>query len=89
MKIYRYAKKQYIKMTEQERAELAELMECATIFSPRGYMKNPINGLDLDLSKLNFNVCIGCGWLQVLLMGLDYRKTRNLKWGYNTYFKEA
>lgn len=87
MKIYRYAKKQYIKLTHAELLILQDKLILATATKGNQYMRNPIDNTDLKVEKLNFNECIGCGWLQVLI--LHTNNNYGAKWGFNTYLKQA
>lgn len=87
MKIYRYAKKQFIKLNQKELTLLTCLLMEKTKECSWGYMCSPIDGLPLDLSKLHFNKCIGCGWLQVLIHHTS--NPHGAKWGFNTYLKES
>ena len=87
MKIYRYANKQYIKLTSNELKQLKRQLIKASAKGSWGKMRSPINGLVLDIKKLSFNSCIGCSWLQVLICYT--RNKYNAKWDYNTYLKEA
>ena len=87
MKIYRYAKKQYIKLTKTELKQLKRQLIKASAKSSWGEMASPVKNIYLDVKKLSFNNCIGCTWLTVLI---HYTRNKyNAKWGYNTYLKEA
>lgn len=87
MKIYRYNKKQYIKLTQAELLTLQDKLILATTTKGNQYMRNPIDNTDLRAEKLNFNECIGCGWLQVLIHHTP--NEYGAKWGFNTYLKRA
>lgn len=87
MKIYRYAKKQFIKSSSEELQQLKSLLIESSSQGHWGKMKSPIDGLDLDINNLSFNKCIGCSWLQVLIEHTTNKY--KAKYGYNTYLKEV
>lgn len=88
MKIYRYAKKQFIKLSKIELETMKNDLIKASKKGHRGEMRSPIDGMPLDLSKLHFNNCIGCGWLNVFIF-TNKAIYENIKIGFNTYLKES
>lgn len=86
MKIYRYARKQYIKLNKQELNNLRKELTEASASGAWGAMRSPIDGLDLEIDRLNFGRCIGCAWLQILIHHTP--NTHGAQWGFNTFLKE-
>lgn len=87
MKIYRYNKKQFIKLTVDELEHFRAHLIAASVGGSWGAMRSPIDGLPLKVERLAFGECIGCGWLQVLTH--HTRNNHGAKWGFNTYLKEV
>lgn len=86
MKIYRYNKKQYIQLSKIELETMKNDLIKASKKGHWGEMRSPIDGLPLDLNKLNYNCCIGCAWLNVFIY-TNKAIYENIKMGFNTYLK--